>query len=75
LGSEYVPAQESFVVPYKVRSVLGMGGLLPSGEFFVTIMFSKVRIARETAAMFRTLALSMKLALLPFSGGRVFIDG
>ena len=71
-GSEYVPAQERLVAGHGVRSVLGMGGLLPSGELFAVVMFSKVRITTETAAMFRTLALSVKLALLPFYGGRVF---
>jgi hypothetical protein len=73
-GSEYVPAQETLIDRHGVRSVLGMGGLLPSGELFAVVMFSKVRITGETAAMFRTLALSVKLALLPFYGGRVFAD-
>jgi hypothetical protein len=72
LGSAYLPAQETFVARHGIRSVLGIGGLLPSGELFVVLMFSKVWITRETAAMFRTLALSVKLVLLPFSGGRVF---
>jgi two-component system NtrC family sensor kinase len=74
LGSEYLPAQESFVIRHKIRSVLGVGGLLPSGELFVVLMFSRVWITLETAAMFRTLALSVKLLLLPFSGGRVFVN-
>ncbi len=74
LGSEFVPAQETFVVPYGVRSVVGMGGLLPSGELFAIVMFSKVRISLETAAMFRTLALSVKLVLTPFAGRRVFAE-
>ena len=72
VDSEYLPAQEMFVKRHGVRSVLGMGGLLSSGELFVVVMFSKVRITRETAALFRTLALSVKLVLLPFAGGRVF---
>jgi hypothetical protein len=72
VGSEFVPAQEAFVLPYRVWSVVGFGGLLPSGEFFAVVLFSKVHISRETAQLFRTLALSMKLALLPFAGRRVF---
>jgi hypothetical protein len=71
-GSEFVPAQETFILPYRVRSVLGFGGLLPSGELFAVVMFSKVHISRETAELFRTLALSVKLALLPFPGRQVF---
>ncbi len=72
LGSPYVPAQAEFVQPYGIRSVLGFGGLLPSGELFAIIMFSKVEIPRETADMFSTLALGVKLVLLPFIGADTF---
>ena len=67
-GSPHVPGQAQFVVPYGVRSVLGFGGLLPTGSLFAVILFSKVPIPRETAELFRTLALSVKIALLPFDG-------
>ena len=75
LGSPYIPAQSSFVAPYGIRSVLGFGGILPTGNLFATIMFARVSIPPETAALFRTLALNVKLALLPFigdGGDRVF---
>jgi hypothetical protein len=72
VGSKYVPAQSTFVKPYGVKSALGFGGMLPSGELFSIVMFSKVRITRETAQLFRTLALGVKLALLPFVGKQVF---
>ena len=67
-GNKYIPAQDDFVVPFGVRSVIGFGGILPSGNLFVIIMFSKVPIPRQTADMFRTLALSVKVAVLPFTG-------
>jgi PAS domain S-box-containing protein len=72
LGSPFVTAQKEFVVPYGIESVLGFGGLLPSGNLFVTLLFSRIRLPRETADRFRTLALSAKIALLPFDGGVVF---
>jgi hypothetical protein len=72
LGSPYIPAQEEFVRPYGIRSVLGFGGLLPPGELFATILFSKTSIPSNVAELFKTLALNMKVALLPFSDGRVF---
>lgn len=72
LGSPCVPAQADFVVPYKIRSVLGFGGMLPSADLFAIIIFSKVYIPRETADLFKTLALSAKVALLPFLRGAVF---
>jgi hypothetical protein len=64
--SRYIPAQEQFVEPAGIRSVLGFGGMLPSGDIFVVILFSKVSIPRETAEQFRTLALNVKTAVLPF---------
>ena len=72
LGSPHIPAQREFVEPYRIRSVLGFGGLLIPGELFATILFSRAPISREVAALFRTLALNVKVALLPFSGVRVF---
>jgi hypothetical protein len=71
-GSPYIPAQRDFVVPHGIRSVLGFGGLLPSGDLFATILFTKHHIPRAVADLFRTLALNMKVALLPFADGRVF---
>ena len=36
-----IPAQEDFVLPYRIKSVLGFGGLLPSGDIFAVILFLK----------------------------------
>ncbi|HKN86522.1 MAG TPA: PAS domain S-box protein [Nitrospiraceae bacterium] len=66
IGSPFVPVQHEFVIPYGVRSVLGFGGLLPSGNLFVVVLFAKVFLSRTTADLFKPLALSAKLALLPF---------
>jgi len=71
VASQHVPAQDEFVIPFGVRSVVGFGGLLPSGNLFAVIMFSRASIPRQTADMFRTLALSVKIAVLPFDGGTI----
>lgn len=70
-GSPHIPAQSEFVQPYGVRSVLGFGGLLPPGELFATILFSRTPISREVADRFKPLALNVKVALLPFAGMQV----
>ncbi len=70
-GSPFIPAQDNFVVPYGIRSVLGVGGIFSMGDIFTVIIFSKVPISRQTAGMFRTLALNMKMAVMPFET-RVF---
>lgn len=72
VGSSFIPAQKEFVIPFGIKSVLGFGGMLPSGDLFVIIMFSKVRISHETAELFKTIALSVKIALLPFVYRAVF---
>lgn len=66
LDSPYIPAQHEFVVPYGIRSVLGFGGLLPSGEMFAVIMFLKLPVSAETANLFKALSLNVKMAILPF---------
>jgi two-component system NtrC family sensor kinase len=72
--SPFIPAQNEFVVPYGVKSALGFGGVLPSGNLFAVIIFTRVTIPVETAQMFRTIALNVKMNILRFVGGKVFAD-
>ena len=65
LGSEHIPNQQTFVEQYGIRSVVGMGGLLPSGEFFAVILFSRVVISPEVAALFRTLGVECEAGFSP----------
>src|SRR5262249_17664758 len=43
---------------------------LEDGELFAIILFSKVRVPEETASLFRTVALSVKAALVAVGGDR-----
>ncbi len=63
-GSEFIPEQDSFVIPYRIQSVLGFGDLLPNGELFAVICFSRVPVSAQTAVLFSHLSISAKLALL-----------
>lgn len=74
VGSPYIPAQETFVIPHGITSVLGCGGLLPGGHLFALILFSQVFIPPQTAELFRVLALSIKMALLSCANRAVFAD-
>lgn len=65
LGSPFIPSQEHFVIPFGVKSVIGFGGVFPSGSLFAVILFTKVNVSKEIADLFKTLALNVKLALLP----------
>jgi two-component system NtrC family sensor kinase len=71
--SPFIPAQDSFVIPFGITSVLGFGGLLPSGNLFTLILFSRTTISQETALLFKPCALAAKAALLPYdSDDRIF---
>jgi sigma-B regulation protein RsbU (phosphoserine phosphatase) len=74
VGSPHVPDQDGFVLPYGVRSVIGFGGVLPDGETYVVVLFSKTPVMADTAEQFRTVAGSVGLALLPYTH-RVFAGG
>jgi hypothetical protein len=65
-GSPHIPAQRDFVAPYGIRSVVGCGGILLTGELFALILFSRVEISHESAERFRNVALDLKLAISPF---------
>jgi signal transduction histidine kinase/DNA-binding response OmpR family regulator len=65
-GSPFIPAQEKFVIPNCIKSVLGFGGLLPSGELYAVILFSRTSISQDTALLFKPWALAAKAALLPY---------
>lgn len=71
-GSPYIPAQQEFVVRHGIQSVLGIGGMLSSGELFVIIMFSKVSIPQQTAGGFKAIAPFVREAVQPFVGRKVF---
>ena len=64
VGSGAIPAQQDFVVPYRIESVIGCGGVLPSGDVFALILFSRVHVPLASARLFKTFALSLKSAIL-----------
>ena len=71
-GSPSIPAQKEFVERYNIRSVLGFGGMLRTGDLFAIIMFAKRHIPVESAQRFKTLALDAKAAFFPYTIDQVF---
>jgi signal transduction histidine kinase len=65
-GNLIIPSQSEFVIPLGIKSVVGFGGVLPTGDVFAVIMFSKVPISAEVADLFRNISLNIKIALMPF---------
>lgn len=71
-GSAYVPAQREFVDAYGIRSVLGFGAALSTGDVAAVILFSRTEIPDETADRFRPIALELKGALHRFDARTIF---
>lgn len=63
-GSAYIPAQDDFVRPNGVRSVVGFGGLVPAGNLFAVVLFARCPVPRAVAEMFQVLAVSVRTAML-----------
>jgi hypothetical protein len=72
LGSPYIPAQQEFVARYNIRSVLGFGGMLPSGDLSAVILFTTVPVPNSVAERFRTLAIDVRSSFSKFSEMNVF---
>jgi hypothetical protein len=72
LGSPYIPAQQEFVVRFGIRSVLGFGGMLATGDLFAVILFATVHVPPKAADRFKTLALDVKSAFSRFNDRTVF---
>jgi hypothetical protein len=71
-GSPFIPAQAEFVDPYRIRSVVGFGGLLLTGELYAVILFSTVRVPPEAADRFRNIALELRIGISAFGVDRTF---
>ncbi|MDQ2668972.1 MAG: hypothetical protein M3Z05_23685 [Gemmatimonadota bacterium] len=73
-GNPSIPAQDEFVVPYGVTSVLGFGGLLRSGELFAIILFARAPIPEASASRFRAIALDVRSALYALNEANTWAD-
>ena len=70
--SPYIPAKEEFVLPYGIKSVIGYGSMLPSGELFAVVMFFRILIPEEVTQRFTALALSTMIACLQIAPKTIF---
>jgi two-component system NtrC family sensor kinase len=71
VATRAVPDQD-FVRDHGLRSVVGFGGPLNSGDLWAVIMFSRVAVDPKVAALFRLLATDVKIGLLPVLTKRLF---
>jgi len=69
-GSSTIVAQTGFVDKHKIRSVIGIGGLLPTGDMFAVMMFMRCFVPAETAQKFVLLARAIEHAIAAVRSGK-----
>ena len=62
-SSPYVPAKD-FVRSSGIRSALGFGGMLYTGDFYAVVLFAKTPVSADTAQLLKILALPVRVPLL-----------
>lgn len=72
LGSPHIPAQRDFVQRHGIRSVIGFGGLLRSGELYAVILFSRVTVPATSARRFKAIALDIRSSLYALDEDRTW---
>lgn len=72
LGSTVIPAQAALVRRCGVKSVVGFGGALSTGDYFALVLYCRVHVTPDVAEQFRALALHVKSALFGFGERDVF---
>jgi len=72
-----IPQQKNFVIPYKIKSVFGFGGMFSTGSIYSVIIFSKRPISQDQVNMFYHLAPALKYIQVENElKGRIFnLDG
>ena len=73
-GSPFIPAQAGFVIPHRISSVVGFGGLLRTGELFAVVLFSRTPISPRSAARFRSIALDIRSSLFGFDDASTWME-
>jgi hypothetical protein len=72
VGSPFIPAQSTFVEPFGIRSVLGIGGVLPDGELLAVVLFTRVAISTDVARRFGALAAAIRRPIIALPPENIF---
>jgi hypothetical protein len=56
VGSRYIPAQDSFVKPYGIQSVVGIGSVFVSGSAHLLLCFAREHVSADDAQKFAQIA-------------------
>lgn len=68
LGSRHVPAQDQFVKPYRIHSVVGLGSPFVTNSAYLALAFAKALISSEDAQKFAELSPFISTFLASYEG-------
>ena len=72
-GNKLIPKQSEFVGPYSIQSSFGFGGIYPTGNTYLVMIFSREKITKDKASLFLSLNPAAKWISLPHElQGNVF---
>ena len=71
-GSAVIPATSALVRRHGVRSVVGFGGTLSTGDLFTVVLYCRVSVTPDVAEQFRALSLHVKSVLFGFGEHEAF---
>jgi CheY-like chemotaxis protein len=63
VGATAIVSQSNFAIPFKIRSVVGFGGLLATGDMFAVMMFMRVPISANVAERCSALAAAIETSI------------
>jgi hypothetical protein len=72
LGSPYVPAQDGFVVPYNIQSVVGIGSGFVSRSLYILLGFSLLPLDKEHARFVAQMAPFIGATLASFDAKQLW---
>lgn len=71
LGSPHIPAQDGFVKPYGIQSVIGLGSIFISQSLYLALCFSKVFVSKSDARKFSELSSFLSTLMAVYDGRAV----
>ena len=75
VGCPAIPAQENFIKPYNIQSMITMGGRFLSGASYVAIGFSRQPMSKVAAARFSEISPHLSTLLAAYEGrGRLWSE-
>ncbi|MBM4055107.1 MAG: PAS domain S-box protein [Planctomycetes bacterium] len=73
VGNKLIPKQSEFVEQFAIQSAFGFGGIYPTGNAYIIIIFSREKVTKEYSRLFLSLNPAIKWSSLEHeASGNIF---